>query len=126
MRRTLLVASLALCLPVAFADDLSVGEIATSAGTSASLYSTFKDRKLVLAARDDASSFVASGGAILASPTAGALVLRDYVDSLVRHGFKRIVIVPTHGGNFATVRQAIVADTLDRFGIVAKKDQPKL
>jgi creatinine amidohydrolase len=35
------------------------------------------------------------------------LVLRDYVDSLARHGFTRIVILPSHGGNFATVRQAI-------------------
>jgi creatinine amidohydrolase len=38
-----------------------------------------------------------------------ALILRDYVASLVRHGFARIVIVPSHGGNFATVRQAIEA-----------------
>jgi creatinine amidohydrolase len=38
-----------------------------------------------------------------------ALILRDYVASLVHHGFKRIVIVPCHGGNFATVRQAIEA-----------------
>jgi creatinine amidohydrolase len=35
------------------------------------------------------------------------LVIRDYVDSLVHHGFTRIIIIPTHGGNFATVRQAI-------------------
>jgi creatinine amidohydrolase len=35
------------------------------------------------------------------------MILRDYVDSLVRHGFKRIVFVPTHGGNFATVQRAI-------------------
>ncbi len=37
------------------------------------------------------------------------LVLRDYVDSLVHHGFTRIIIIPSHGGNFATVRQAIEA-----------------
>jgi creatinine amidohydrolase len=35
------------------------------------------------------------------------LILRDYVDSLARHGFTRIVIIPSHGGNFATVRRAI-------------------
>lgn len=35
------------------------------------------------------------------------LILRDYVDSLVRHGFTRIVVIPIHGGNFATVKQAI-------------------
>lgn len=27
-------------------------------------------------------------------------VVKDYVDSLVRHGFKRIVVIPSHGGNF--------------------------
>lgn len=36
-----------------------------------------------------------------------SLVLRDYMDSLVRHGFTRIVFIPSHGGNFATVRRAI-------------------
>ncbi len=51
---------------------------------------------------------LAFAGTISLKPETLALVLRDYVDSLVRHGFKRIVIVPTHGGNFATVRQAIV------------------
>ncbi|MNH23374.1 hypothetical protein D3C79_832680 [compost metagenome] len=38
--------------------------MATSAGVSASLYSTFKDDKRIIPARDDASSFIASGGAI--------------------------------------------------------------
>lgn len=38
-----------------------------------------------------------------------SLILRDYVESLVRHGFTRIIIIPSHGGNFATVRQAIEA-----------------
>lgn len=27
-------------------------------------------------------------------------VVRDYVDSLAKHGFKRIVVIPSHGGNF--------------------------
>jgi creatinine amidohydrolase len=35
------------------------------------------------------------------------MILSDYVDSLVRSGFSRIVFLPSHGGNFATVRQAI-------------------
>ena len=66
MRCTLLVASLALCLPVASALARSVDaeDVATSAGISASLYSTFKDKKIVVAAQDDASSFIASGGTI--------------------------------------------------------------
>ncbi len=28
-------------------------------------------------------------------------IVKDYVTSLVHHGFERILIVPTHGGNFA-------------------------
>lgn len=35
------------------------------------------------------------------------MIVLDYVDSLVRSGFTRIVILPTHGGNFATVEQVI-------------------
>jgi creatinine amidohydrolase len=46
-------------------------------------------------------------GTITFKPETLLLVLRDYVDSLARHGFTRIVIVPSHGGNFATVRRAI-------------------
>lgn len=30
-------------------------------------------------------------------------LLREYVDSLVWHGFRHIVLLPTHGGNFSTV-----------------------
>lgn len=33
-------------------------------------------------------------------------ILRDYCQSLAHHGFKNIVILPTHGGNFAPVQQA--------------------
>ena len=64
MRRLLLVPML-LCLPLGSAmADVDAGDVATSAGVSASLYSTFKDHKLVVPARDDLSSFVASGGTI--------------------------------------------------------------
>ena len=38
-------------------------------------------------------------------------VIRDYVGSLARHGFKRIVVLPSHGGNFASVGE--VVDELD-------------
>jgi len=43
---------------------VDAGDVATSAGVSASLYSTFKDDKRIIPARDEASSFVASGGQI--------------------------------------------------------------
>lgn len=65
MRRLLIASSLVLCLPIGAAlADVDAKDVATSAGISASLYSTFKDDKRILPARDDASSFIASGGAI--------------------------------------------------------------
>ncbi|HVN76853.1 MAG TPA: creatininase family protein [Thermoanaerobaculaceae bacterium] len=50
---------------------------------------------------------LAFAGTISLQPETLFLILRDYVDSLARHGFKRIVFVPSHGGNFATVQRAI-------------------
>jgi creatinine amidohydrolase len=38
-----------------------------------------------------------------------AALLADYVSSLARHGFKNIIVVPTHGGNFAAVAAAAEA-----------------
>ncbi|KQN42209.1 hypothetical protein ASE98_13485 [Pseudomonas sp. Leaf48] len=65
MRRLFILASLVFCLPFGSAmADVDAEDVATSAGVSASLYSTFKDHKLMIPARDDASSFVASDGAI--------------------------------------------------------------
>jgi len=52
---------------------------------------------------------LAFAGTISLKPETLALMLRDYIASLVHHGFTRIVVVPSHGGNFATVRQAIEA-----------------
>ncbi|MBV4545410.1 DUF2388 domain-containing protein [Pseudomonas triticicola] len=65
MRKLVLISSFMLCLPVGSAlARVDAGDVATSAGVSASLYSTFKDDKMVIPARDDVSAFVASGGAI--------------------------------------------------------------
>ncbi len=50
---------------------------------------------------------LAFGGTISLKPDTLRLVLRDAIDSLVRDGFKRIILLPTHGGNFPYVRQAI-------------------
>lgn len=36
-------------------------------------------------------------------------VLEDYVRSLAHHGFRRILILPTHGGNFAPLDEALPA-----------------
>ncbi|MBA1205109.1 DUF2388 domain-containing protein [Pseudomonas capeferrum] len=64
MRKYLLIPAVIACLPLGSAMAVGTRDVATSAGVSASLYSTFKDDKMVLPARDDLSSFIASGGAI--------------------------------------------------------------
>ncbi|MDX1369919.1 DUF2388 domain-containing protein [Pseudomonas sp.] len=46
-----------------FADG-AVRDILSSGATTASTYLTFKDKKLIVPARDDASSYVASAGEI--------------------------------------------------------------
>lgn len=52
-----------LALPaVAMADGDFWRDVISSGATTASTYMTFKDNKVVAAARDDASSFVASNG----------------------------------------------------------------
>ncbi|TFG86888.1 MAG: creatininase family protein, partial [Gemmatimonadales bacterium] len=50
---------------------------------------------------------LAFGGTVSIQPDTLRLVLRDYIDSLARCGFRRIVFLPSHGGNFSTVQQAI-------------------
>jgi creatinine amidohydrolase len=50
---------------------------------------------------------LAFAGTLSLKPETLSLILRDYVASLVRHGFKRIVFVVSHGGNFATVQRGI-------------------
>jgi creatinine amidohydrolase len=50
---------------------------------------------------------LAFAGTISLKPETLLLILRDYVDSLARHGFTRIVFIPSHGGNFATVQRGI-------------------
>lgn len=67
MRTRLYAAALALiALPIgsAMADGDFWRDVISSGATTASTYLTFKDDKLIVAARDDASSFVASGGEI--------------------------------------------------------------
>ncbi|WP_248798350.1 DUF2388 domain-containing protein [Pseudomonas sp. MWU13-2105] len=68
MRRIFLIPLLTLCLPfgsaMAHRPDIDAGDVATSAGISVSLYSTLRDHKITTPVRDDASSFIASGGAI--------------------------------------------------------------
>jgi creatinine amidohydrolase len=50
---------------------------------------------------------LAFGATISLKPETLKLIVRDYVDSLVRDGFRRIIFLPSHGGNFAPVAEAI-------------------
>ena len=65
MRKTLFAAFTLALVPVgsAVADGL-VRDILSSGATTASTYMTFKDDNLVIPAREDAGSFVASNGEI--------------------------------------------------------------
>jgi len=46
-------------------------------------------------------------GTISLEESTFAAVLRDYVRSLARHGFRRICVIPSHGGNFAPLTRAL-------------------
>jgi creatinine amidohydrolase len=50
---------------------------------------------------------LAFGGTISMKPDTLRLIIRDYADSLVRDGFKKSIFLPSHGGNFVPVGQAI-------------------
>jgi creatinine amidohydrolase len=50
---------------------------------------------------------LAFGGTVSISRETLGAILRDYVSSLARDGFRRIVFLPSHGGNFATVQEVI-------------------
>ncbi|BCD85888.1 ribonucleotide reductase [Pseudomonas solani] len=66
MRTTVAAAVIALAaIPAGSAmADTFWRNVLSSGATTASTYVTFKDHKLIVAAREDASSFVASDGAI--------------------------------------------------------------
>lgn len=46
-------------------------------------------------------------GTITLEPETFRAIVRDYCTSLARHGFERIVILPTHGGNFAPIADLV-------------------
>jgi creatinine amidohydrolase len=50
---------------------------------------------------------LAFGATISLKPETLKLIVRDYVDSLIRDGFTRIIFLPSHGGNFAPLAEAI-------------------
>lgn len=63
--KTAIAAAVLLSLPVGSATaDSFWHNVISSGATTASTYLTFKDHKMIVAAQDDAGSFVASEGAI--------------------------------------------------------------
>ena len=46
------------------------------------------------------------------------MIVHDVVDSLARHGFRRVVLLPTHGGNESPLREAAPATGRDAVTIV--------
>jgi creatinine amidohydrolase len=50
---------------------------------------------------------LAFGGTISLQPETLKMIILDYIQSLSQCGFKRIIFLPSHGGNFPTVEQAI-------------------
>lgn len=52
---------------------------------------------------------LAFGATISLQPETLKMVVRDYIASLVRDGFTRLVFIPSHGGNFAPLAEALAA-----------------
>lgn len=46
-------------------------------------------------------------GTISLKPETLKAVINDFVDSLKTHGFKTVILLPSHGGNFATVGKIV-------------------
>lgn len=73
IRPTLIFALLSCAITPAFAAQTTAGTSASAVGTSASSKTTSPDDKVVLQARDDAASFVASDGRIRGAQLESAL-----------------------------------------------------
>jgi len=67
-------------------------------------------------------------GTISLKPETLKSLIRDYCVSLARHGFKNIVILPSHGGNFDAVREVVneLNQSLGEVNVVAYTDLKSL
>jgi len=63
-------------------------------------------------------------GTISLEPETLKSLIRDYCVSLARHGFKNIIILPSHGGNFDAVREVVdeLSQSLEEVGVIAYTD----
>jgi creatinine amidohydrolase len=58
---------------------------------------------------------LAFAGTISLRPETLGMIVRDVVDSLAQHGFRRIILLPTHGGNERPLVHAAAA--AERVGV---------
>jgi creatinine amidohydrolase len=67
-------------------------------------------------------------GSLTVPPDTLSRVVQACCDSLMRHGLRRIVIVPSHGGNFGWVRETVsrLQERPDGQRMLAFTDWPKL
>jgi creatinine amidohydrolase len=61
---------------------------------------------------------LAFAGTLSLRPETLQMIVHDVVDSLARHGFRRIVLLPTHGGNERSLHEAAAAAARDGVKIV--------
>jgi creatinine amidohydrolase len=61
---------------------------------------------------------LAFAGTLSFQPETLHMVVRDLVESLAAHGFRRIVLLPTHGGNEEPLRQAATVSRRDGITLV--------
>ena len=83
--------------------DSAIGE-ALALGVANQLGNALKGPTIRLGCSRHHLSFA---GTVSVSPETLLAVLSDYIDSLCHHGFRTIVILASHGGNFAPVNQAL-------------------
>jgi creatinine amidohydrolase len=50
---------------------------------------------------------LAFGGTISIRSETLRMIIHDYINSLIKCGFKQIIFLPSHGGNFSTVEKAV-------------------
>lgn len=67
-------------------------------------------------------------GTITLTPFTLMQVIKEYCESLAKHGFKNIILIPTHGGNFApvnTIAPEIAKDLKGKAKVIVIADLAK-
>ncbi|MEW6367855.1 MAG: creatininase family protein [Acidobacteriota bacterium] len=83
--------------------DTLIGE-ALAYRVASRLGDALQARTIALGCSDHHLAF--PGTISLRAETLG-MIIEDYARSLSKHGFKRVVLLPSHGGNFFTVKKTI-------------------